>query len=43
MARYTYADGVKWVMQGAREEATRLATNYIGTEHLLLGILRCRA
>ena len=35
-----FSDRVKRVMQLAREEAARLGHNYIGTEHLLLGILR---
>lgn len=35
-----FSDRVKRVMQLAREEAARLGHNYIGTEHLLLGIIR---
>ena len=35
-----FSDQVKQVMQLAREEAARLGHNYIGTEHLLLGIIR---
>ena len=35
-----FTDGVKRVMQTAREESARLGHNYIGTEHLLLGIIR---
>ncbi len=35
-----FTDGVKRVMQLAREESARLGHNYIGTEHLLLGILK---
>ena len=35
-----FTDGVKRVMQFAREESARLGHNYIGTEHLLLGIIR---
>ena len=35
-----FSDQVKRVMQLAREEAARLGHNYIGTEHLLLGIIR---
>ena len=35
-----FSDNVKRVMQLAREEAARLGHNYIGTEHLLLGIIR---
>ena len=33
-----FTDGVKRVMQLAREESARLGHNYIGTEHLLLGM-----
>ena len=35
-----FTDGVKRVMQTAREESARLGHNYIGTEHLLLGIIK---
>jgi len=35
-----FSDRVKRIMQLAREEAARLGHNYIGTEHLLLGIIR---
>ncbi len=35
-----FSNQVKRVMQLAREEAARLGHNYIGTEHLLLGIIR---
>ena len=35
-----FTDGVKRVMQHAREESARLGHNYIGTEHLLLGIIK---
>ena len=35
-----FTDGVKRVMQFAREESARLGHNYIGTEHLLLGIIK---
>ncbi len=35
-----FTDGVKRVMQSAREESARLGHNYIGTEHLLLGIIK---
>lgn len=34
------SDDVKYVLQYSREEAERLGNNYIGPEHLLLGILR---
>ena len=36
--RFTAA--TKHALQGAEEEARRLRHNYIGTEHLLLGLLR---
>ena len=32
----------KRALQGAEEEARRLQHGYIGTEHLLLGLLRAR-
>ncbi|MEC8993798.1 MAG: ATP-dependent Clp protease ATP-binding subunit [Candidatus Latescibacterota bacterium] len=35
-----FTDCVKRVMQYAREESARLGHNYIGTEHLLLGIIK---
>jgi ATP-dependent Clp protease ATP-binding subunit ClpC len=35
-----YTDRVKRVLQLARDEAARIHHNYVGTEHLLLGILR---
>jgi len=35
-----YSDRYKKVLQYAREEAARLGHSYIGTEHLLLGIIR---
>ncbi|MBI2504717.1 MAG: ATP-dependent Clp protease ATP-binding subunit [Candidatus Latescibacteria bacterium] len=35
-----FTDGVKRVMQFAREESARLGHNYIGTEHLLMGIIK---
>lgn len=35
-----FTDRVKRVMQLAREESGRLGHDYIGTEHLLLGIIR---
>ncbi len=35
-----YSEKFKRVLQYAREEAARLGHSYIGTEHLLLGILR---
>ena len=36
----TFSDDVKRVLQSAREESARLGHNYIGTEHLLLGIIK---
>ena len=38
--RFHLAPKTKRVLQLASEEADRLVHNYIGTEHLLLGILR---
>ena len=35
-----FSNRVKEVIALSREEALRLGHNYIGTEHLLLGILR---
>ena len=35
-----YSDRFKKVLQFSREEAARLGHSYIGTEHLLLGIIR---
>ena len=35
-----FSPEVKKIISTSREEAGRLGTNYIGTEHLLLGILR---
>jgi len=35
-----YPDEIKVVVQNAREEAIRLGHDYIGTEHLLLGIVK---
>ncbi|MBI2951585.1 ATP-dependent Clp protease ATP-binding subunit, partial [bacterium] len=37
---HMFTDRVKRVMQMAREESARLGHNYIGTEHLLLGIIK---
>ena len=36
----SYSDRFKKVLQYAREEAARLGHSYIGTEHLLLGLIR---
>src|SRR2546428_653547 len=38
-----FTERARTVMQFAQEEAQRLQHNYIGTEHLLLGLLRERA
>jgi len=35
-----FTDRVKKVLQLAREEAVRLGNDYVGTEHLLLGLLK---
>ena len=35
-----FSPGVKEVIQFSREEAIRLGHSYIGTEHLLLGLIR---
>ena len=35
-----FTDNVKRMMEQAREESARLGHNYIGTEHLLLGLIR---
>lgn len=35
-----FTDRVKRVMQLARDESVRLGNDYVGTEHLLLGLLR---
>ena len=36
----SYSQGVKEVLMFSRDEAIRLGNNFIGPEHLLLGILR---
>jgi len=38
MVNGMFTDRVKKVMQIAREEAVRLGNDYVGTEHLLLGL-----
>jgi hypothetical protein len=38
----TFSDGLRHVLVSAQEEAQRLNHNYIGTEHLLLGLARER-
>src|SRR5438105_368223 len=35
-----FDERARWVMQLAQEEAQLLRHNYIGTEHLLLGMIR---
>lgn len=40
MNGYNFTDRLRKVLQMAREEATRLHHEYVGTEHLLLGLLR---
>ena len=42
MTGYNFTDQVRYSLQAAREEAVRLGHEYLGTEHILLGILRCR-
>ena len=40
MVNGMFTDRVKKVMQIAREEAVRLGNDYVGTEHLLLGLVK---
>jgi ATP-dependent Clp protease ATP-binding subunit ClpA len=40
MNGYNFTDRVRKVLQMAREEAARLNHNYVGTEHILLGLIR---
>src|SRR5437899_12640725 len=40
MNGYNFSDRVRKVLQMAREEAARLGHEYVGTEHILLGIIR---
>ena len=40
MNGYNFTDRVRMVLQIAREEAARLQHEYVGTEHILLAILR---
>ena len=35
-----FTDRVRKVLSMAREEATRLRHDYVGTEHILLGLIR---
>ena len=37
---HMFTDRVKKVLQYAREESSRLGHDYIGTEHLLLGLVK---
>ena len=43
MAAPTFSDDVKTLMVLSREESARLEVHYIGTEHLLLGIVKSGA
>src|SRR5881398_894046 len=40
MNGYNFTDRVRKVLQMAREEAARLHHQYVGTEHILLGLIR---
>jgi len=40
MNGYNFTDRVRKVLQMSREEATRLGQRYVGTEHILLGMIR---
>ena len=40
MIRNNFSQRVQVVIQLSREEALRLGHDYIGTEHLLLGLIR---
>ena len=40
MNGYNFTDRVRRVLQMAREEAARLRHDYVGTEHVLLGLIR---
>jgi hypothetical protein len=40
MNGYNFADDVRAALRMAREEAVRLGHQYVGTEHLLLGVIR---
>ena len=39
MNGYNFTDRVRKVLQMAREEAARLHHEYVGTEHILLGLI----
>lgn len=40
MSKFNPTEGVKKVMKYAQEESIRLGHSYVGTEHLLLGLIR---
>ena len=40
MNGYNFTERVRRVLQMAREEAQRLHHEYVGTEHILLGLIR---
>ena len=40
MNGYNFTDRVRKVLQMAREEAARLHHEYVGTEHILLALIR---
>src|SRR4051812_32454242 len=40
MDRYDFTEHVRTALAVAREEASRLGHEYVGTEHMLLGLLR---
>jgi ATP-dependent Clp protease ATP-binding subunit ClpA len=40
MLGYNFTERVRKVLVGAREEAARLHHDYVGTEHILLGLIR---
>ena len=42
MSGFNFTDRVRWVLQAAREEAARLRNGFVGTEHLLLALVRDR-
>src|SRR5213083_2248395 len=42
MSGFNFTDRVHWVLQAAREGAARLRNGFVGTEHLLLALVRDR-
>jgi ATP-dependent Clp protease ATP-binding subunit ClpA len=42
VAGFTFTDGVRAALARGREEATRLQHEYVGTEHILLGLVHQR-